>query len=69
MLFLLVAVINRQLNNFGLSFNGIWAYICGIGLYAIVGWTLSVKYGLLLGIVAAVVAGFIAGQIVGGENE
>jgi hypothetical protein len=69
MLFLLIAVINRQLNNFGLSFNAIFAYIGGLGTYFIIGWFISTKYGLFIGLVVALIAGYIGGNMYGGDDS
>lgn len=66
--FFILAIINRQANNFGLSFNPVMAYVCGMLPYLIIGWVWKVKYGLVIGIIGGLVGGWIFGNIMGGDD-
>lgn len=67
-IFFVLAIINRQLNNLGVAFNGLVCYGAFAVVYLLLGLLLSIKIALIGGIIAGLVGGFFGSMFFGGDE-
>lgn len=67
LIFFIIAILNRQLNNIGVSFNGWVAYLALIP-YFIVDKFAPFKWALVTGVLGGVILGFVGAMFLGGDE-
>lgn len=67
-MFFVVAILGKLMNDFGIGFKKIVAWVSLIG-YFVLDVFLPLKWAIFLGFIGAMLAGFLAGGLMGGDED
>lgn len=67
-LFFVIAIVSRQLNNFGVDYNKWLGWGAGLIACLIVALIWAIGPAFFIGFIASLIAGFFGGQFLGGDE-